>query len=184
MPQAGFGKDGFRLYFADGVVIVDTDVDGVPGTAPVDGRRSVAGFGHCADVHYLHGIRVRLRLNGADNVPGRRDVCFLGLHGIVVCRWRDHTAHVQHIVRARHQIQHILVAGQVTPYKADGRIIEVFLEFFAVFLAVSQQKDDAKEIFLCVKFQETLVSHGSGSACQSNSLFVQANHPFFADKKL
>ena len=89
---------------------------------------------------------------------------------------------MQHVVCPRHQSQYILVAGQIAPHKTDSRVVGVFLEFFAVLFAVAQQKNDVEGIFFCVKLQEALISHGSGSARQSNSLFVQTNHPFFANK--
>ena len=161
VAQTRLGKDRLGLHLAQGIVVIDTDLDGIAGAAPVDGHFPVAGLRHGADVDHLHRIRIRLGLHRLHDIFRGGDVGLQGGGGIIVRRGGHHAAHMEHIARPGDQLLHIFVALQIAPDDLHRRVIRIFCKFLPVFLAVPEQQPDIEFFFMPVEFQEALEAHGA-----------------------
>ena len=132
--------------------------------------QAVAGGGHRAHAHQLDRIRVRLGLDGPDDVLGRADVDLPCLLRVAIRRGRNQRGRMQDEIRATHAARDIVVAGQIAPLDAHARFIEVGREDLPVPGGRPRQGDDIETLATTQQLPERRAAHGSGDAGDKNGL--------------
>ena len=75
-------------------MIIDTYIDRISRTSPMNRCVTVAGLRHGADIDYLDLICVRLRFYGIHDVLSGGRVYFQGLFREIIRRRRNHSTYV------------------------------------------------------------------------------------------
>ena len=141
-------------------------------------KEPVAALGHRADIDYLDLVRVRRGKHSLCNIFCCFSIdCQCLLWEIICCR-RDHSAHMENIIRPGNSSSHILVTCQVPPYYLHCRVIGIFIEFSDVLFARSCKYSDLESVAFLIKFLEACPTHVSGRSCQEYNFHIYVSLSF------
>ena len=87
--------------------------DGISATPPVDRGQTAAGLCHCSDIDQFDRIRIWLCLDRPDDIHSRSKVDLKTALRQFIGFGRNERPHMQHIIRACHTAQDIVVAAEV-----------------------------------------------------------------------
>ena len=161
ISEAGFGKYRFCLNLAYGIVVINTDFDGVAGSCPVNGRVSVACFGNSAYINDLDLVGVGLSFNRPYYVLCRRYVGFKSFERIVVCRGGYHSADMKNVVRTCYGLKNVVVICQIAPDELNAGVICINLKKLFVFIAAPVEQNNVVFVSFGIKLFKACQAHCS-----------------------
>lgn len=115
MLEPGLNDRSLGGDFRDCVIVKCRSLDGISATPPVDRGQTAAGLCHCSDIDQFDRIRIWLCLDRPDDIHSRSKVDLKTALRQFIGFGRNERPHMQHIIRACHTAQDIVVAAEVPP---------------------------------------------------------------------
>ena len=113
-------------------------------------RIPVAVLSYRAYIYHLDFRAILLGKDCLDDIFRRSHIDFEGLLRIIIRCRRYHAAYMEHIIRPRNSLKHILIAHKVAPYHRHRRVAHIRSKQLAVLLAVAGQKPYIETLTACI----------------------------------